>query len=470
MVANPIWIAGYGGTPTGGASPVWIVGYGGAIAGAAESWIAGYGGTPAAGASPVWVAGYGGTPTGGASPIWIGGYLTSGIGVLPGSPVNTVAPVASGALTVGSTLSCTTGTWTNSPTSYAYQWLRNGGGISGATSSTYVTVTADGGTSVSCRVTATNAIGPGLPATSNALAILGVPANTVAPVASGTLTVGSTLSVTNGTWTNSPASYAYQWQRGGTNISAATASTYVTVTADGGTSVGCLVTATNSSGSASQASNTLAIAAGGSTSVWSAADAAANGMTLTNGGLTVTAGPGSYQSVRGTNGQTTGKVYVEFAMTGGLINASIGDPAFGLASASFTPTNYLGASDYSMGCFSGAGGTIITQYQNFGSPSSAFVSNYTVGGIFSHVDDVWAMAVDLSSGKIWLAQNNVWIGGGNPSTGASPMATFIAPLLGQSYFPAMTLRNGASNTGVWTLQPTAASQTYAPPAGFSAWG
>jgi hypothetical protein len=89
---NPIWIAGYGGTPTGGASPVWIAGYGGAVAGAAEAWIAGYGGTPAAGASPVWVKGYGGTPTGGASPIWIGGVIESGGG--GGPSAQTIAYLA----------------------------------------------------------------------------------------------------------------------------------------------------------------------------------------------------------------------------------------------------------------------------------------------------------------------------------------------------------------------------------------
>ena len=183
------------------------------------------------------------------------------IAALPSAPSNTVVPVVSGTATVGSTLSCTTGTWTNSPTSYAYQWQRNGVDTSGAISATYLTVAADGGTSVSCRVTATNAVG-NTSIASNALAILGIPANTAAPVASGTLTVGSTLSCTSGTWTNSPT-YTYQWQRGGANISGATASTYVTVSADGGTSVGCLVTATNASGSASQASNTLAIAAGG---------------------------------------------------------------------------------------------------------------------------------------------------------------------------------------------------------------
>ena len=37
------------------------------------------------------------------------------------------------------------------------------------------------------------------------------PSNTVAPVISGTLNVGETLTTTNGTWDNSPTAYSYQW-------------------------------------------------------------------------------------------------------------------------------------------------------------------------------------------------------------------------------------------------------------------
>ena len=65
-----------------------------------------------------------------------------------------------------------------------------------------------------------------------------VPVNTVAPVVSGTATISSLLSVTNGTWTNSPTGYTYQWQRyngtvaGWVNIGGATANTYTLVTAD----------------------------------------------------------------------------------------------------------------------------------------------------------------------------------------------------------------------------------------------
>lgn len=86
------------------------------------------------------------------------------------------------------------------------------------------------------------------------------PVNTVAPVASGTGTVGQNLSVTNGTWTYSPTSYTYQWRRGGANIAGATNAVYALVGADSGNSVGCAVTATNAAGSTSANSNTIAVA------------------------------------------------------------------------------------------------------------------------------------------------------------------------------------------------------------------
>jgi hypothetical protein len=84
-------------------------------------------------------------------------------------PANTVAPVVSGTGTVGQTLSCTQGTWTYGQT-YAYQWLRGGATIAGATNPTRILIAADSGTNISCRVTATNPAGS-TPATSNAIAV-----------------------------------------------------------------------------------------------------------------------------------------------------------------------------------------------------------------------------------------------------------------------------------------------------------
>lgn len=87
-----------------------------------------------------------------------------------------------------------------------------------------------------------------------------IPFNTIAPVVSGTNTVESILTTTNGTWGGSlPITYTYQWLRNGTNIGGATSSTYTLVTADTSNVVSCRVTATNSVGSANATSNSLTI-------------------------------------------------------------------------------------------------------------------------------------------------------------------------------------------------------------------
>jgi hypothetical protein len=92
-----------------------------------------------------------------------------------------------------------------------------------------------------------------------------VPANTVLPVISGSTAVGQTLTTTNGTWTGFPApGFTYQWKRGGANISGATASSYLLVSADSGAMITVTVTATNTAGSASATSTGVGpIAVGG---------------------------------------------------------------------------------------------------------------------------------------------------------------------------------------------------------------
>jgi streptogramin lyase len=85
---------------------------------------------------------------------------------LPNPPENTVLPVASPETPDRAVPeSTTTGTWTNSPTGYAYQWERcnaTGGEcavISGATSSKYTPVEADVGHTLVVKVTAKNSGG-----------------------------------------------------------------------------------------------------------------------------------------------------------------------------------------------------------------------------------------------------------------------------------------------------------------------
>jgi len=83
------------------------------------------------------------------------------------------------------------------------------------------------------------------------------PSPLTSPVLSGTAEVGELLTVTNGTWSNTPTSYTHRWTRNGTLIPAATASTYTLVPADEGALIRSRVTAINASGSFTASSNTL---------------------------------------------------------------------------------------------------------------------------------------------------------------------------------------------------------------------
>jgi Carboxypeptidase regulatory-like domain len=95
--------------------------------------------------------------------------------LMPKAPINTVAPVASGALEVGQTLGCTSGSWTGAPKpTFTYSWLRDGVAIPGANASVYGVQAVDVGNGLTCKVTATNESGS-VAAVSNTL-IVPVPA------------------------------------------------------------------------------------------------------------------------------------------------------------------------------------------------------------------------------------------------------------------------------------------------------
>ena len=88
--------------------------------------------------------------------------------------------------------------------------------------------------------------------------IVSAPVNTIAPVISGTTTLGSVLTTTDGIWTNSPTSFAYQWKRGATNIGT-NANTYTLVVADTNENITCVVTGTNAIGSGNASSNLITV-------------------------------------------------------------------------------------------------------------------------------------------------------------------------------------------------------------------
>jgi subtilisin family serine protease len=80
-------------------------------------------------------------------------------------PSNSAPPTIAGTPQSGKTLTASTGTWSNSPTSYAYQWSRcdssgaNCVGVSGATGSSYALTSLDVGYAIEVAVSGSNSGG-----------------------------------------------------------------------------------------------------------------------------------------------------------------------------------------------------------------------------------------------------------------------------------------------------------------------
>ena len=91
-------------------------------------------------------------------------------GFPPTVPTNNTPPTISGEAVEGQTLTGSHGTWTNSPTSYGYQWEdcdTSGSSctaIYGATSQSYTLTTSDVGHTIVVREAANNEAGPSAPA------------------------------------------------------------------------------------------------------------------------------------------------------------------------------------------------------------------------------------------------------------------------------------------------------------------
>ena len=206
-----------------------------------------------------------------------------GVGEAAGkaAPSPTGQPTISGTARQGETLMTSNGSWSDPPTHYNYQWFRcdtTGGNcseiIANATSLTYVVVASDVGSTLRVQVTAGNDSGSGavfstatpiVQAAAPTAPTVTKPLNVILPAISGTATVGSTLTASNGVWNGPPASFAYAWSRcdrGGNNcsaISGATAQSYVLQPADAGSTLRVTVTGTNAAGSAPSTSLATAV-------------------------------------------------------------------------------------------------------------------------------------------------------------------------------------------------------------------
>jgi hypothetical protein len=164
------------------------------------------------------------------------------------APVNVTDVLNEGTARVGQPLAATRGGWVGSgPLAYVYRWFRcdaSGGSCldTGHSDSVYWLGSADLGSRLEVRVTASNAVGSTsiTSALSDAVQEAG-PGYSTLPQLTGVATVGSLLTISsNGSWSPSPAGFSYRWLRCDVDgsacfpIAGATTSSYAPASADAG--------------------------------------------------------------------------------------------------------------------------------------------------------------------------------------------------------------------------------------------
>jgi len=148
--------------------------------------------------------------------------------VAPGTLKASHPPAISGTAQVDSTLTASPGTWSQPGLTYAYQWMRDGVPVPGATGATFTPGPDDVDNPVTVAVTASKT--GYSPATSTsaptAKVALGVVSGISKPAISGTAKVGSALTASPGTWSKPDLTYTYQWYANGTEITGATGKSF----------------------------------------------------------------------------------------------------------------------------------------------------------------------------------------------------------------------------------------------------
>lgn len=370
------------------------------------------------------------------------------------APANTTLPVIAGTAQVGQTLVVSNGLWTQNPTTYAYQWKSNGVNV-GTNQSSYLVQSTDLGHTITCVVSATGATGTGSATTAGTAAVIAaggsIPVNTVLPAITGSPVVGATLTCSQGTWSNSPTSYAFQWKSGGANVGLNQA-TYSPIGSDAGNTITCAVTATNANGSATATSAATAVVTVNAIT-FDATSKNAN-ITLSNGNLTASllTGVDGDHLVRGTQGYNASKRYFEVFTGQGWHR----EGGFGLAFAAISNTAFLGSNfNDSIGAYKD--GIWLNNNLVLTFPAEVLITP----------DMTICIATDLDAKLFWFKLN-----GGNwnesptadPATGAGGVS--FAGLTGQLY-PAADL---VSVNDVVTLHVDVGTTFFPVPNGFQMWG
>ena len=181
-------------------------------------------------------------------------YRTNVIQVLnQPDPVNSVIPTIAGTVQVGSTLTCSNGTWTSNGvvTTYPllFQWFRENQEIASANTFQYIPTIDDVEYPLSCRVTADAPVAIEQVFTAQTAPVQFAMASGNIPIISGSALNGQILQCSEGTWPYNPTTIMYEWIRVptfGANVRIQTLSAnnlYTIKSGDVGSKIACKVVA-----------------------------------------------------------------------------------------------------------------------------------------------------------------------------------------------------------------------------------
>jgi hypothetical protein len=227
---------------------------------------------------------------------------------------------------------------------------------------------------------------------------LSSPVNTVAPAVTGTAQARQTLSSTTGTWKGSPTTFSYQWKRGATNVGT-NSSSYTLVTDDVGSTMTCVVTASNGVGSNTATSNATSSVAANTPLAPTIGTATATGTSTAtvsytapsdNGGSTIT----SYTATSSPGG-----------ITGTLSQAGSGTiTVSGLSGGTAYTFTVAATNSAGAGSASSASNSVTTQMsigQAFGGGFYAGQISTTGDGVATHYLVVAPKATGQNSSRSW---------------------------------------------------------------------
>ncbi len=242
----------------------------------------------------------------------------------------------------------------------------------------------------------------------------GKPVNTSLPTISGTAKQGQTLAASHGSWSKSPTSYVYRWNRCTASgaicadISGATSSSYTLVVGDVGSTIRVVVTAKNAYGSKSAISSKTAIVSGlppVNTALPAISGTAKNGNTLT-----------------ASTGTWTGTATIHFSYQWRRCNGS-GASCSNISGATSSTHALVPADDHS------TMRVVVTASNSYGSANATSSQTAAVSPIVSGVSAAWEHSCALlSDGKVECWGDNRFGQLGNGTKTPSATAVIVSDI------------------------------------------